>query len=108
MYAIKILLRDLQGKNDYPNWLSVTANMLCASQGILLTLLRLSEPLVMKTLTQKTKVLCCGEKPVPEDDDEETLNVFLATSFNVELVYVILKSVTKFAKVQQKKEGEIS
>ena len=35
-------------------------------------------------------------------DEQESLNSFLATSFNVELVYIILKGITKFSKEEKK------
>jgi hypothetical protein len=39
---------------------------------------------------------CCGREYELEDQNDETLSTFLATSFNVELVYIILEGITKF------------
>ena len=84
--------------------------MLLASQGIWLSILRLSEPAVWKTV--KTKMPdwwpCCkaGREEAKRTADENgTLASFLATSFNVELVYIILKGITKFSKEKQKIES---
>ena len=62
-------------------------------------MLRLSEPLVWRTFKNKMKeTLCCCCKCEQDSGDEyeETLSTFLATSFNVELVYIILEGITTF------------
>ena len=48
------------------------------------------------------KVVTCGRYHPQKDNYEEadTLTTFLATSYNVELVYIILKGITSFQKEQ--------
>ena len=79
-------------------------------QGVLLSALRLSEPLVWKTVKTKICSSICRVTVVEKDaaDENQTLSAFLATSFNVELVYIILKSITKFSKeLKAIKDGKI-
>jgi hypothetical protein len=61
-------------------------------------IIRLSEPIVWGTL--RTNFCCCQgvKKRGLEAIQKESLNTFLATSFSVELVYIILKSITLFNK----------
>ena len=99
LYGYKILIEDVFGRQN-PNWLDFTANILFAAQGVFLAVLRLSEPLIWKTFKDKFLSVCCCRRDLDEAQQEEieTLNTFLATSFNVELVYIILKAITKFSK----------
>ena len=63
----------------------------------------MSEPFVWKSLKNAIiYIFCCGRKKPQADSAEEadTLSAFLATSYNVELVYIILKGITDFAKEQ--------
>ena len=71
---------------------------LFASQGLLLSLLRISEPLVWQTFKQMMRKFCRCEKENSEEKVKEGLNTFLASSFNVELVYIILRGIQKFTK----------
>jgi hypothetical protein len=75
------------------------ATILFCSQGFILAVLRLSEPLVWKTLKDNIfYYLSCGMYKAKQNNLEEadTLTTFLATSYNVELVYIILKGITSF------------
>jgi Na+/proline symporter len=86
-------------------WINFVGTLLLCSLGFILSLYRLSEPLVWKTLKDKLMfVLCCGKRQPEADSIEEadTLTTFLATSYNVELVYVILKGITSFSKEQHR------
>ena len=82
-------------------WLVYTGEFFFKSQGIFLSLLRFSEPLFFKILTQKMANCCSRKKSTDLEDDftekEMTpLFLFLASSLNVELVYIILKGITQF------------
>ena len=73
--------------------------------------MRISEPLIWKTFKDKFMSVCCCKKNFEQAQQQEieTLNTFLATSFNVELVYIILKAITKFSKEQViMEDGEMS
>lgn len=48
-------------------------------------------------------MLCCGKRRRGDTHEEaDTLTAFLATSYNVELVYIILKGITSFSKEQHR------
>ena len=99
-YAQKIIVEIFFGKTETA-WLDEISVYIFASQGIFLSILRLSEPLVWRTFKNKMKatICCCfNMSQDPENEYEETLSTFLATSFNVELVYIILKGITEFTK----------
>ena len=86
-------------------WVNFVGTLLLCSLGFILSLYRLSEPLVWKALKDKLMfVLCCGRRQPEADSVEEadTLTTFLATSYNVELVYIILKGITSFSKEQHR------
>jgi len=106
LYVLNIIDKDIYGDKANPTF-SLIAALLLASQGIWLSLLRLSEPAVLKTV--KTQLPdwwpCCKkgrEEALRTAEENGTLASFLATSFNVELVYIILKGITKFAKEKKK------
>ena len=69
-----------------------------ASQGLFLSLLRISEPIVWQTFKEMMRKFCRCEKKGKQEPMKEGLNTFLASSFNVELVYIILKGIQKFTK----------
>ena len=71
-----------------------------ACQGLLLSLLRISEPLVWQTFKHMIRSWCMCKKAeeIKNEKVKEGLNTFLASSFNVELVYIILKGIKKFTK----------
>ena len=62
-------------------------------------MLRISEAAVWRTVKRNMPCECCwrveGKSIAPEDNN--TLASFLATSFNVELVFTILKGIYKFS-----------
>lgn len=100
LYAAKIFIEDILGMEE-PFWLGSVSIYLFASQGLLLSILRISEPLVWQTFKEMVRQ-CCKKVGVEEEDwgdDASTvkvkqgLNTFLASSFNVELVYIILKGI---------------
>jgi hypothetical protein len=78
--------------------------------GIFLTVIRLFEPL-FKLLVYKQIWQLMGEIYEPKKDEEteeerqianDSLSTFLTSSLNVELVYIILTSITAFADKDQK------
>jgi hypothetical protein len=86
-------------------WINFTATLLLCSLGFILSLYRLSEPLVWRTLKDIfIFTICCGRRRRDKEhvDEAETLTAFLATSYNVELVYIILKGITSFSKEQHR------
>jgi len=103
LYAWKIFEEDVFNRSE-PDWLDQTSVYMFASQGIMLSILRLSEPLVWQTFKQMITQFCRCRRENPDDAAEkngkikEGLNTFLASSFNVELVYIILKGIQKFTK----------
>ena len=104
LYAWKIFEEDVLDKSE-AGWLDQLSVYAFASQGLLLSILRVSEPLVWQTFKEMFKdIFCCRGKEAREREKEEKgkikegLNTFLASSFNVELVYIILKGIQKFAK----------
>ena len=101
LYAWKIIFNDILGIEE-SDTLDAISVYIFASQGIFLSLLRLSEPVVWRTFSDKFKQVCCcccyDKDKANDGGHEETLSTFLATSFNVELVYIILKGITKFTK----------
>jgi hypothetical protein len=106
LYVLNIIDKDIR-QEETNGTFSYIATILLASQGIWLSALRLSEPAVWKTV--KTKLPdwwpCCkkGREEAKRTLEESgTLASFLATSFNVELVYIILKGITKFSKEKKK------
>lgn len=106
LYVINVVAKDVFHDSTNKTFSLIAANLL-ASQGIWLSILRLSEPAVWKVI--KTKLPdwwpCCrqGREEAKRTAEENgTLASFLATSFNVELVYIILKGITKFSKEKKK------
>ena len=97
LYGWKIFEEDVLEKPE-PSWLDQTSVYLFASQGLLLSLLRISEPLVWQTFKQMMRKTCRCEKEGDQETVKEGLNTFLASSFNVELVYIILRGIQKFTK----------
>lgn len=94
-----------------PNALShivaLSAGITLLSSGIVLTVLRLREPLFQFVVVQKIYAYF-GEEYIPGDSSfgseaerqfaTDSLSTFLSSSLNVELVFVILKSITERAK----------
>ena len=104
LYGVKIFMEDFLHISE-PHWLDSVSIYVFASQGLCLSILRITEPLVWQTFKEMVRGCCKCMKMVDEDeeDDEnnkvkEGLNTFLASSFNVELVYIILKGIQKFTK----------
>ena len=99
---------DIYRKSGYDEnkifWWNFVATFLLCALGFILSLYRLSEPLVWKTLKDTLGfVLCCGKRRRGDTHEEaDTLTAFLATSYNVELVYIILKGITSFSKEQHR------
>ena len=97
LYGWKIFEKDILDTQE-PSWLDQLSVYLFASQGLFLSLLRISEPLVWQTFKQMMRKFCRCEKKNGEYAVKEGLNTFLASSFNVELVYIILRGIQKFTK----------
>lgn len=73
------------------------------STGIVLALVRLSEPFFLFLIKQ----FVCKCFGIVLDEDKEgikaqTLSTFLASSLNVELVHIILKGIKKFSNIRMK------
>lgn len=104
LYGVKIFMEDFIHVEE-PDWLDAVSVYTFASQGLFLSLLRITEPLVWQTFKDMMRSCCKRMKMVDDDDGQdegkkvkEGLNTFLASSFNVELVYIILKGIQKFTK----------
>ena len=70
--------------------------------GIFLTLLRINEPyfyfVFYKTIMEFFGEVLSEEDLIKEESLDDTLSTFLSSSLNVELVHIILKGITIFAK----------
>lgn len=101
LYGWKIFEEDILDRHE-TSWLDQLSVYLFASQGLFLSILRISEPLVWQTFKQMVSKFCRCQKREKEAQStsgvKEGLNTFLASSFNVELVYIILKGIQKFTK----------
>lgn len=98
-YFFSFFIYLVTNHRDLIFWYNFAATLLFCSLGLILSLMRLSEPLVWKTLKDSVLFFCsCGiRKPTQNTYEEaDTLTKFLATSYNVELVYIILKGITSF------------
>ena len=67
---------------------------------LLLALLRLAEPIVCQTLRADLASWSCGAVGAAVDKDllTDSLNSFLTSSLNLELVYTILEGIRRVAK----------
>lgn len=97
--------------------------MMFYAQGIVGPLVRLSEPAFRRTISESIKKdlasLFCFKKSFRQIADEEAKEVkdsemaplflYLASSLNVELVYIILKGITSFTYIKSMEEtiGEV-
>ena len=71
LYAWKIFEEDILDKSE-PGWLDQLSVYAFASQGILLSILRVSEPLVWQTFKEMFKdVFCCRGKEARERAKEQ-------------------------------------
>ena len=109
-------------------WVQAICCYYFAFVSILIAILRLSEPIVMETF--KRDLTCCGRARANQDvgsfsssdsfdarkgiaDSDvlsDTLNSFLTSSLNVELVYTILKGIRRIVKtpdLETWKNGQI-
>ena len=105
VFLVFFASKSIQLDAHHMFWINFVGTLLLCSLGFILSLYRLSEPLVWKTLKDKLMyVLSCGRRQPEADSIEEadTLTTFLATSYNVELVYIILKGITSFSKEQHR------
>ena len=70
--------------------------ILFQTQGIFMPFLRVFEPYFFKVFRDKTLDLlcCCRKSTTNEDKQVAPLFMFLASSLNVELVYIILQGIT--------------
>lgn len=103
MFAMIIVgykeLQEESERRNAPSWLLVS-KVIYQSQGIILPFIRLSEPYFYQTLWRKfVKREAKGQSGIEEKDDEEIAPIFtfLTSSLNVELVYIILESITQFS-----------
>ena len=71
LYSQKIYVNDVLGKEESTLLDSISVYIF-ASQGILLSILRLSEPLVWRTFTNNIKqyVCCCLKMEIVQVDNE--------------------------------------
>ena len=100
---VMLLMRFQIGINTKTKYLIYfSASLVYAFQGGIVAIIRLSEPIVWGTL--RTRLCCCPgvKKRGRSAIEKESMNTFLATSFSVELVYIILKSITLFNKEELK------
>jgi len=87
---------------NYPPWFWIIYNFSLA-EGFFQMMFRMIEPLVFRVVVTHVKNFFCCRKETDEDivkkqKDQETgaLLVFLCSSLNVELVYIILTGIIKF------------
>ena len=79
------------------------------STGIFLTLIRFYEPLFRVVLINNIYEFWGEIYNTTSKDEEEPLSTFLNSSLNVELVFIILESITTFAnQVESKMRGSKS
>lgn len=83
-------------------WWQIVLKVLYFSQGIMGPLIRGNEvafrSIVWKTIKQDLKwLVCMRDAETKEEETMTPLFLFLASSFNTELVYVILKGITQFS-----------
>ena len=89
-----------------PNYVTISSGIMTFSTGIFLTLVRLYEP-IFRVIILQNIYQYFGKiyEPKLTDDitidelqkQDKALNSILTSSLNVELVYVVLKSITSFS-----------
>lgn len=92
--------------DDKPGYVTISSGVMTFSTGIFLTLVRLYEPLFRVIILQNLHQFF-GKIYEPKLKDsssiaelkaqDQALNSILTSSLNVELVYVVLKSITSFS-----------
>ena len=95
----------------FPGWIDAFCIYYFCAVGFFLAILRLNEPIVMRTFRRDmSRFICCGKSDtagsVSDASSEgdggdvlsDTLSSFLTSSLNVELVYTILKGVRRIVK----------
>ena len=92
--------------DNKPNYVTISSGVMTFSTGIFLTLVRLYEPLFRVIILQNMYQFF-GKIYEPKLSDsssiaelkaqDQALNSILTSSLNVELVYVVLKSITSFS-----------
>mmetsp|Transcript_5702 Transcript_5702/g.7674 ORF Transcript_5702/g.7674 Transcript_5702/m.7674 type:complete len:135 (-) Transcript_5702:1770-2174(-) len=97
---------DVDTDEDNPNFVQVLSGLMTFSTGIFLTGVRLAEPLI-RVLLMEIFYAYFGEIYEPKLSDahgieelrrqDKALSQILTSSLNVELVYVVLKSITSFS-----------
>lgn len=91
------------GLNKFFVWAS---SVMTFSTGIFLTLIRFYEPLFRVVLINNIYEFWGEIYNTTSKDEEEPLSSFLNSSLNVELVFIILQSITTFAnQVESKMRG---
>ena len=100
------LYGDDGSASDGPNFVQILSGLMTFTTGIFLTAVRLWEPLIRVLLWEIAYALF-GEIYEPDLKDaqgieelkrqDKALSQILTSSLNVELVYVILKSITSFS-----------
>jgi len=101
-------------QDDTGNFLLYLSSMMCFCMGIFLTAIRLFEPL-FRVILIKQAYEFFGDLYDEEKSDEknkqlnnDSLSTFLNSSLNVELVFIILKSITTFSSRKNTSETLVS
>lgn len=97
------ILNATPEEDNYGNFLLYVSSVMCFCTGIFLTVIRLFEPL-FRVILIKQWYEYFGDLYDDEKSDEknkqlnnDSLSTFLSSSLNVELVFIILKSITNFS-----------
>ena len=89
-----------------PDWLEIFCIYYLIGVCLVYAILRLNEPVVLATF-KRDLTRCCRRGEMKDDADAgslegdvltDTLNAFLTSSLNVELVYTILKGIRRIVK----------
>jgi len=104
LMMVRIYRTDEEESYSYDGFLTSTVKLIFYMQGIVMPLLRLNEPAFYQIIQRSATaaLIYVGLRPETSRKDIEIkeirpLFLFLSDSYNVELVYIILKSVTEFS-----------
>jgi len=105
-FFTKSLISVLDLELHHLDWINFVGTLLFCMLPMVLSLYRLTEPIFWRSFKNFLRyVICCGgEAKSAQTAETETILTFLATSYNVELVYIILKGITSFSKEQNRIE----
>ena len=103
MLSNKKVLRAFRHGYFQNNTFVLILKLLFQVQGIFMPFLRVFEPYFFRVFREKTlDLICCCRKSETSADVKQVapLFMFLASSLNVELVYIILQGITQFSVLQ--------